>query len=94
MCKEWNFIQLNVGYNHPDNYHHHESVWSGSAATALNIIVMIHHYQIFKYFPPPVIMKSELARLAARADHQTRAHQDHAGGPALNMIVKLLILEH
>ena len=51
----------------------------------------IHHQQIYKYFPPPVIMKGELARLATGADHQTRAHQDHAGGAALRMSVKLRV---
>ena len=36
-------------------------------------------------------MKGELARLAAGADHKTRTHQDHAGGAALKMFVKLLV---
>ena len=52
---------------------------------------MTNHYQIYKYFPPPVVMKGELARLAAGADHQTGADQDHAGGVALHTSVKLRV---
>ena len=36
-------------------------------------------------------MQGQLARLATGADHKTRTHQDHAGGAALKMFVKLLI---
>ena len=36
-------------------------------------------------------MKGQLARLATRADHKTRTHQDHSRGAALKMTVKLLL---